>query len=427
VPAADIQREIARIWKDEAPRVIGGLARVLRDVALAEDLAQDALVAALEEWPRTGLPSSPGAWLMTTAKNRALNALKRTGITGRAEQALTHELESHVGLPELEAALQAAMDHDVRDDVLSLLFAACHPALPGEARVALTLRVVGGLSTAEIARAFLVPEPTMAQRLVRAKRALADAHVPFEMPTGPALAPRLASVLEVVYLIFNEGYTASAGDDLMRPPLVDEALRLGALLAQLAPLEPEAHALDALMRLHASRAGARVDAEGEPVLLSDQDRSRWDAALIAQGLESLGRAAQLTRSYGAYQLQAELAACHARAATVADTDWKRIASLYEALGQLTPSPVIELNRAVAVSRAEGPAAGLLLLDALASEPALERYHLLPAARAELLERLKRFDEAAAEFTRAAGLTHNARQKKRLEARAAAAQRSIVGP
>jgi RNA polymerase sigma-70 factor (ECF subfamily) len=416
------QLAIHRVWKAEAARVIGGLARIVKDVALAEDLAQEALLAALQEWPRTGVPERPGAWLMTTAKNRALNALKRSRMTERAGEAIGHELQTHRPLPEVEAALVARVDDDIGDDVLRLLFVACHPLLSQEARVTLTLRMVGGLSTEEIARAFLTPSTTIAQRVVRAKRTLGEADVPFEVPRGGELGPRLASVLEVVYLIFNEGHTATAGDDLIRPALTEEALRLGALLAELAPAEPEAQGLLALMQLHASRTAARTDAEGEPVLLEAQDRTRWDLDLIAAGLAALEKAEALAAQPGPYQLQALIAACHARARTAEETDWKRIAALYGELGRRTPSPVIELNRAVAVSRAEGPAAGLALLDALASHPALARYHLLPAARAELLEALGEHARARAEFERAAGLTENARQRERLKARAAACGR-----
>ncbi len=412
--AADV---IARIWKDESARVVGVLVRIVRDLGVAEELAQDALVAALEEWPARGVPDRPGAWLVTTARRRAINALRRARMVDRKHEALGHELATHLSVDELEEALDT-MKEELGDEALRLLFTACHPVLAQEARVALTLRLVGGLSTAEIARAFLAAEPTIAQRIVRAKRAIAEAKVPFEVPRGAELAPRLSSVLEVVYLIFNEGYAATAGDDLMRPALAAEALRLGALLAALAPEEPEAHGLSALMQLHASRAPARTDDGGEPILLLDQDRARWDAALIAGGLDALGRAEALGRAPGPYQLQAAIAACHARAADPGATDWARIAGFYGELARIAPSPVIELNRAVAVSRAEGPAAGLALLDALAGERALAGYHLLPSARADLLERLGRLDEARAEFERAASLAGNARQRERLRARAA---------
>ena len=388
-------------------------------MALAEDFAQEAVLAALEEWPRTGIPDRPGAWLTTTARNRALNAIRRSAMAARTGAALELE-DGRQPLPgEVEAALADSVDRNVRDDVLRLLFTACHPVLSQEARVTLTLRVVGGLSTEEIARAFLTTEPTIAQRVVRAKRALGEARLPFEVPRGPELRARLPSVLEVLYLVFNEGHTATVGVELIRPDLTNEALRLAELLSELLPGEPEAHALLALMRLHASRAPSRIDERGDPILLETQDRTRWDAGLIATGLDALGRAEASTAVPGPYQLQAMIAACHARAATPGATDWRRIAQLYAELGGMNPSPVIELNRAMAVSRAEGPAAGLALLDGLAGHPELARYHLLPAARAELLEALGRVEEAGAEFERAAGLTRNARQRARLEARAAA--------
>ena len=384
---SEAERAVRRIWKAEAPQVIGGLARLLRDVALAEDFAQEAVLAALEEWPRTGIPDRPGAWLMTTARNRALNAIRRSAMAERTGAA--QELEDGRQPPpgEIEAALADRVDRNVRDDVLRLLFTACHPVLSQEARVTLTLRVVGGLSTEEIARAFLTTEPTIAQRVVRAKRALGEARLPFEVPRGPELRGRLPSVLEVLYLIFNEGHTATVGVELIRPDLTNEALRLAQLLSELLPGEPETHALLALMRLHASRAPSRVDERGDPVLLEAQDRTRWDAGLIAAGLDALARAEASTAAPGPYQLQGMIAACHARAATPGATDWRRIAQLYADLGALNPSPVIELNRAMAVSRADGPAAGLALLDPLARHPELSRYHLLPAARAELLEAL----------------------------------------
>jgi RNA polymerase sigma factor (sigma-70 family) len=424
--AEDTGPAIARVWKQEAARVIGHLARIVHDVSLAEELAQDALVAALEQWPRSGVPEKPGAWLMTTAKNRALNSLRHANVAARSEEALGHQLQTHVSLSELEAALEDRMDHAVSDDVLRLLFAACHPILSKQARVALTLRMLGGLTTDEIARAFLVTEPTIAQRIVRAKRALGQAGVPFELPHGEQLGLRLSSVLEVVYLIFNEGYSASAGDELLRPALSDEALRLGRLLAELAPDEPEVHGLSALMHLHSSRARARTDAAGEPILLTEQDRTLWDREAIALGLHALARAEGLTQAGtnepGAYQLQAAIAACHARADSVDTTDWARIASLYGELAQHVASPVIELNRAVAISRAHGPAAGLALLDALREEPSLAKYHLLPSARADLLERLGRFEEAREAFERAAKLASNTRQRERLQARARACGR-----
>jgi RNA polymerase sigma factor (sigma-70 family) len=419
---SEAELAVRRIWKVEAPRVIGGLARLLRDVALAEDFAQEAVVAALEEWPRTGVPDRPGAWLMTTARNRALNAIRRSAMAERTGAARELEDRRQPSPAELEAALAESVDRDVRDDVLRLLFTACAPVLSQEARVTLTLRVVGGLSTEEIARAFLTTGATIAQRVVRAKRALGEAHLPFEVPRGAELRARLPSVLEVLYLVFNEGHTATVGLELIRPELTDEALRLGALLGQLLPAEPEAHGLLALMRFHASRAPSRTDDRGDPILLEAQDRTRWDAQLIAAGHDALGRAEALTDAPGPYQLQAMIAACHARATTPEETDWSRIAWLYGELGRLNPSPVIELNRAMAVSRAEGPAAGLALLDALAGHPDLSRYHLLPAARAELLQALGRLEEAGAEFERAAGLTRNARQRARLEARAAVCRR-----
>jgi RNA polymerase sigma-70 factor, ECF subfamily len=413
--ASATHEAIAAVWRGESARVVGVLARIVRDVGLAEELAQDALVAALEEWPRSGVPERPGAWLMTTAKNRALNTVRRARMMDRKHDDLAHEVANDPPLEALEAALETAMDRDVTDDVLRLVFTACHPVLPQDGRVALTLRLIGGLSTAEIARAFLVAEPTIAQRIVRAKRMLGEAQVPFEVPREE-LGARLASVLEVVYLIFNEGYSASAGDDVTRPALVDEALRLGRLLAELTPDEPEVLGLVALMELNASRIAARTDELGEPVLLMDQDRARWDRALIASGLDHLARAAP-PAGLGPYRLQAEIAACHARATSAAATDWPRIAALYAELVRQVPSPVIELNHAMAVSRADGPAAGLELLDALTAQPALARYHWLPSARADLLESLGRLDEARAEFERAAGLTDNARQRERLHARA----------
>lgn len=421
--AEDAGQSIARVWKHEAARVIGHLARIVHDVSLAEELAQDALVAALEQWPRSGVPEKPGAWLMTTAKNRALNRLRHAKVAARSEEALGHQLQTHVSLSELEAALEDRMDHAVSDDVLRLLFAACHPILSKQARVALTLRMLGGLTTDEIARAFLVTEPTIAQRIVRAKRALGQAGVPFELPHGEQLGPRLSSVLEVVYLIFNEGYSASAGEQLMRPALSDEALRLGRLLTDLAPDEPEVHGLVALMYLHSSRARARTDAAGDPILLTEQDRTLWDHEAIALGLDALARADALTHDSGAYHLQAAIAACHARADSVDTTDWALIASLYGELARHVASPVIELNRALAISRAHGPAAGLELLDALREEPSLAKYHLLPSARADLLERLGRFEEAREAFERAAKLASNTRQRERLEARARACGRS----
>jgi RNA polymerase sigma factor (sigma-70 family) len=409
----DPRAAIANVWKREAPRVIGRLTAILKDLSLAEELAQDALVAALTEWPRTGMPERPGAWLMTTAKNKALNSLRRGKFHVDLGERDLDDAAPHQALAEVERALEEAIDRDVEDDVLRLVFAACHPILPRESRVALTLRTVGGLSTGEIARAFLSAEPTVAQRIVRAKRTLADARVSFELPRGDELGARLSSVLEVVYLVFNEGYSATTGDDLVRRDLTREAIRLAELLAALAPAEPEAHGLLALLCLHESRAAARTDAAGEAILLGDQDRSRWDRALVDRGLEEAERAG----TAGVYALQAAIAACHARARSIDATDWARIVALYDALAALAPSPVVRLNRAVALSRAVGPQAGLVALDELADAPELGRYHLLPSARAELLERLGRHAEAAAEFERAAALAPLPRQRERLAERA----------
>ena len=413
----ETRRAIDAVWRIEAPRLIAGLARMVRDVGLAEDLAQDALVAALETWPASGIPDRPGAWLMTTARRRGIDQLRRRDLLDRKHGELGRDADARreAAVEELEAAL----DDPVGDDLLRLIFTACHPVLSTESRVALTLRMVGGLTTAEIARAYLVPEPTMAQRIVRAKRALSDAAVPFEVPRGAELAARVASVLEVVYLIFNEGYLASAGEDLLRPALCDDALRLGRILAELAPGEPEVHGLLALMEIQASRTAARTGAHGEPVLLLDQDRSRWDPLLIRRGLAALARAEALGGARGPYALQAAIAACHARARAADETDWPRIAALYAELARVTPSPVVELNRAVAVGMADGPEAGLRLVDALAGEAALAGYHLLPAVRGDLLERLGRGPDARAEFERAAALTANAREKTLLLGRAAA--------
>ncbi|MGZ3420293.1 MAG: RNA polymerase sigma factor [Polyangiales bacterium] len=410
---------IKAVYRIESPKLIAGLTRIVRDVGLAEELAQDALVAALEQWPSAGVPDHPGAWLMTAAKNRAINVFRRRRMLDRKHEQLGHELESReMQMPDLEAAL----DDDVGDDLLRLVFVSCHPILSVEARVALTLRLLGGLSTEEIARAFLVSEPTIAQRIVRAKRTLSEANVPFEVPRGAELGERLSSVLGVVYLIFNEGYSATAGDDVLRPQLCEDALRLGRVLAELAPNEPEVHGLVALMEIQASRAGARTSAEGEPILLPDQDRSRWDQLLIRRGLAALDRVEALGGARGYYATQAAIAACHARAHTAADTDWGRIAALYGELAQIAPSAVVALNRAVAVGMAEGPAAGLALVDALARERSLERYPYLPSARADLLAKLGRFEEARAEFERAATLTKNARQRAQLLERAAACAR-----
>jgi len=417
IEANETRRVIDAVWRIEAPRLIAGLARMVRDVGLAEDLAQDALVAALETWPASGIPDRPGAWLLTTARRRGIDQLRRRELLDRKHGELGRDADARreAAVEELETAL----DDPVGDDLLRLIFTACHPVLSTEARVALTLRMVGGLTTAEIARAYIVPEPTMAQRIVRAKRALSDAAVPFEVPRGAELASRVASVLEVVYLIFNEGYVASAGEDLLRPALCDDALRLGRILAELAPGEPEVHGLLALMEIQASRAAARTGASGEPVLLLDQDRSRWDPLLIRRGLAALARAEALGGARGAYALQAAIAACHARARAADETDWPRIAALYAELSRVTPSPVVELNRAVAVAMADGPEAGLRLVDALAGETALAGYHLLPAVRGDLLEKLGRGRDARAEFERAAALTGNAREKTLLLGRAAA--------
>jgi RNA polymerase sigma factor (sigma-70 family) len=404
--------------------VIGRLVSILKDLSLAEEFAQDALVAALTEWPRRGMPDNPGAWLMTTAKNRALNSLRRGKFyVDLGESGDVDERAPHDSLAEVEEALSDSLDRDIHDDVLRLVFAACHPVLPREARVALTLRTVGGLSTMEIARAFLSTEPTIAQRIVRAKRALGDAQVAFELPRGPELGERLSSVLEVVYLVFNEGYAATAGDDILRRDLCAEAIRLGELLVEIAPHELEAHGLLALMVLQASRMAARVDASGDPVLLGDQDRSRWDRSLIERGIAEAERAG----TNGVYALQANIAACHALAASIETTDWRRMVELYDALARLVPSPVVSLNRAMAVSRAEGPAAGLTAIEPLRSAPELARYHLLPSARAELLEQLGRSAEAADEFERAASLATNVRQKERLAARAARLSLPVEDP
>jgi RNA polymerase sigma-70 factor, ECF subfamily len=413
--AADIHRAIDAVWRIESAKLIAGLARIVRDVGLAEDLAQDALLAALKQWPETGVPDNPAAWLMAAAKYRAIDHWRRNRRLEQKHAELSHELEAgrQTAAPDMEAAL----DDDVGDDLLRLVFTACHPVLSTEARVALTLRLLGGLTTQEIARAYLVPETTMAQRIVRAKRTLAKEGVPFEVPRGADRAARLGSVLEVIYLIFNEGYAATAGDDWMRPELCEDAMRLGRILAELAPQEPEVHGLVALMEIQASRARARITPGGEPIRLFDQNRAQWDQLLIHRGLAAIARAQRLGGAPGPYVLQAEIAACHARAATPADTDWARIVRLYTALAQLSPSPVIELNRAVAVGMAFGPQAGLDIVDALMSEPALEGYHLLPSVRADLLERLGRLAEARDEFLRASVLTRNARERELLTKRA----------
>ncbi|MGZ8829689.1 MAG: RNA polymerase sigma factor [Thermoanaerobaculia bacterium] len=415
--AADTHRAIDAVWRIESARLIAGLARIVRDIGLAEELAQDALVAALEQWPESGVPDKPGAWLMATAKHRAIDLLRRKTMLERKHEELGRDLQARQEMA--GADFDAAIDDDIGDDLLRLVFTACHPVLSAEARVALTLRLLGGLTTEEIARAFLVPEPTIAQRVVRAKRTLAEARVPFEVPRGAEFAARLSSVLQVIYLVFNEGYSATAGDDWMRPALCEDALRLGRILAELVPKEPEVHGLVALMEIQASRSHARVGPSGEPVLLLDQDRARWDQLLIRRGLAALGRAEELGGALGEYALQAAIAACHARARTPAETEWERIAALYEALTRLVPSPVVELNRAVAIAMAFGPAAGLELVDTLTSETSLKNYHLLPSVRGDLLAKLGRIEEARAEFERAASLTRNGRERELLLARAAA--------
>jgi RNA polymerase sigma-70 factor (ECF subfamily) len=418
--ATDTHRTVEAVFRIEQAKLIAGLTRIVRDVGVAEELAQDALVTALEQWPKSGVPDNPGAWLMAAAKNRAIDRFRRNKLLERKHRELGYELEV-----EQEAApdLDAAIDDDIGDDLLRLVFTACHLVLSTEARVALTLRLLGGLTTEEIARAFLVPEPTIAQRIVRAKRTLSEKRVPFEVPHGEELADRLSSVLSVIYLTFNEGYSATAGDDWMRLQLCEEALRLGRILAQLTPEEPEVHGLVALMEIQASRLGARTSPSGEPVLLLDQDRGRWDQLLIRRGLTALGRAEELTgglgQAQGPYALQAAIAACHARARTAEKTDWAQIVGLYGKLAELTPSPVVELNRAVALAMLFGPEAGLEIVNALASEPALKTYHLLPSVRGDLLKKLGRFDEARGEFERAATLTQNGRERKLLLDRAAA--------
>jgi RNA polymerase sigma factor (sigma-70 family) len=424
VTATDIHRTIDVVWRIEAPRLIAGLTRIVRDIALAEDLAHDALVAALEQWPESGVPEKPGAWLMATAKHRAIDHFRRNTRLARKHEELGRELGAkEMAMPDLHSAL----DDDIGDDLLRLVFISCHPALSTEAQVALTLRLIGGLTTEEIARAFLVPEPTIAQRIVRAKRTLADKRVPFEVPRGSELAARLSSVLGVLYLIFNEGYSATAGDDWMRPALCEDALRLGRILAGLAPQEPEVHGLVALMEIQASRSRARSGPSGEPILLLDQNRAHWDQLLIQRGLSALAIAERLSATnlgfekmgteQGPYTLQAEIAACHARARTPDATDWPRIVRLYSTLARVAPSPVVELNRAVAVSMASGPAAGLELVDSLTSERTLQNYHLLPSVRGDLLKKLDRFEEARTEFERAASLTQNARERALLLDRA----------
>ena len=413
---AEIQRTIEAVWRMESAKIIAKLTRMLRQIGLAEEFAQDALVSALEQWPRTGIPDKPGAWLMTAAKNRALDELRRRKLIERTSDAIAHE--SPLGMSPGEDP-DAAADDDIGDDLLRLMFIVCHPVLSTEARTALTLRMLAGLTTPEIARAFLVPEATIGQRIVRAKRTLSEAHVPFEVPHGAERSARVESVLEVIYLVFNEGYAATSGDDWMRPALCEEALRLGRILSELLPAEAEVHGLVALMEIHSSRIGARTDAQGEPILLLAQNRGRWNRLLIQRGLAALQRAQALGGPSGPYTIQAAITACHARAATAGDTDWEQIVALYDALAQLQPSPVIELNRAVAVSMAYGPAAALELVDSIVDEPRLAGYHLLPSVRGDLLEKLGRHEEAQAEFSRAAGLTRNSRERILLLGRAAA--------
>jgi RNA polymerase sigma factor (sigma-70 family) len=414
VTATAIHNTIDAVWRMESAKLIAGLTRIVRDVGIAEDLAQEALVAALEQWPNSGVPEKPGAWLMATAKHRALDLLRRRQMLDRKHEELGREMEAQeLTVPDFSAAL----DDDIGDDLLRLMFIACHPVLSSEARVALTLRLLGGLTTDEIARAFLVSEATIAQRIVRAKRTLAQEHIPFEVPRGRELPQRLSSVLGAIYLIFNEGYSATAGDDWMRPALCEDALRLGRILAELAPREAEVHGLVALMEIQASRSAARTGPEGRPVLLLDQDRARWDRLLIRRGLAALGRADALGVARGPYALQAAIAACHARAVTAEETDWASIVELYDELARIMPSPIVELNRAVAVSMASGPNAALALVDALTAEPALKGYHLLPSVRGDLLAKLGRYDEARAECERAAAMTRNAREQELLMERA----------
>jgi RNA polymerase sigma-70 factor (ECF subfamily) len=421
----ETHRAIDAVWRIESARVIAGLARIVRDIGVAEDLAQDALVAALEQWPESGIPRNPGAWLMAAAKHRAIDFFRRNKLLDRKHAELGHELEEKQDSAADD--IEAALDDDVGDDLLRLIFTACHPVLSTDARVALTLRLLGGLTTEEIARAFLVSEPTIAQRIVRAKRTLAEKRVPFEVPRGDDRAGRLSSVLEVIYLIFNEGYSATAGDDWMRPALCDDALRLGRILAELTPNEAEVHGLVALLEIQASRANARIGPSGELIRLFDQNRALWDRLLIRRGLAALERAEALDGDRGPYTIQAAIAACHARALKPEETDWPRIAELYEMLAALIPSPVVELNRAVAVGMADGPQSGLVLVDALRSEPSLKNYHLLPSVRGDFLSRLGRFDEARPEFERAASLTRNARERELLLARAAECARAAASP
>ena len=413
---SDTHRTIETVWRIESPRLIGGLVRIVRDVGLAEDLAQDALVAALEQWPESGVPRNPGAWLMATARRRAIDHFRHHGMAEQKHEQLGRETDENQ--PDSAESLVDSMDDEIGDDLLRLLFISCHPVLSIEARVALTLRLLGGLTTIEIARAFLVPEPTIAQRIVRAKRTIAEARVPYEVPRGADRAARITSVLGVIYLIFNEGYSATAGDDWIRPELCEDALRLGRILATLAPDNAEVHGLVALMEIQASRSRARVGPDGEPILLLEQDRARWDRLLINRGLAALGKAEAIGGSLGPYALQAAIAACHARAVRAEDTDWHRIVALYDALAELTPSPIIELNRAVAVSMADGPEAGLDIVESLRDEPSLKNYHLLPAVRGDLLVKLGRGEEARSEFERAAFMTQNSRERKMLLDRAA---------
>jgi RNA polymerase sigma-70 factor, ECF subfamily len=421
VTATDIHRTVDAVWRMESPKLIAGLMRIVRDLELAEDLAQDALVAALEQWPEAGVPDNPGAWLMATAKHRAIDSFRRNQLLVRKHEEIGRDVETRqMAMPDFNANL----DDNIGDDLLGLMFISCHPVLSTEARTALTLRLLGGLKTDEIARAFLVPEPTIAQRIVRAKRTLADARVPFEVPQGTELVERLSSVLEVIYLIFNEGYSATAGTDWMRPALCEDAIRLGRVLAELVQVEPEVHGLVALMEIQASRAKARVGQSGEPILLFDQDRSKWDQLLIHRGLQALARAEKLNSKRGQYTIQAAIAACHAKAHTSEETDWMRIVSLYDELAVLVPSPVVQLNRAVAVAMASGPAAGFELTEKLTAESSLKNYHLLPSVRGDLLTKLGRLAEARAEFERAATLTQNVRERELLLARAEKLTNSI---
>jgi RNA polymerase sigma factor (sigma-70 family) len=418
VSSTDIHRTIDAVWRIESARLIAGLTRIVRDVGVAEELAQEALVVALERWPQTGIPDNPAAWLTATAKHRAIDIFRRNKLLERKHEELGRELKSQQDAA--MADFEISDEQDFGDDLLRLIFISCHPVLPTQSRVALTLRLLGGLTTQEIARAFLTPEPTVAQRIVRAKRTLTEARVPFEVPRGADLAARLSSVLEVIYLVFNEGYSATSGEDWMRPALCEDALRLGRIVAELMPQEAEVHGLVALMEIQASRSKARVDASGTPILLLDQNRAQWDQLLIRRGLAALQRAENLGGARGPYALQAAIAACHARAVVASETDWNRIAALYDALAQLSPSPVVELNRAVAISMAFGPAAGLELVDELTSEPSLKSYHLLPSVRGDLLFKLGRYEEAKLEFERASSLTQNARERQFLAGRAAEA-------